>query len=182
MTVRNFDCVDVVNYPRFFYGSKMGTSTEKIINFENVTLPYASGYTDSHKVGNNAATENVLVRVNQAKGGTCGNYTMNFVNTYMDGVLLDAKSKAVLDETLTENTTMKYTFKTADNGYTPPQKQVNTVNYAADNKVYIGALLVHLTLTLSLRAIPSICPQTRSWQSFAPRLSPPPLQRTVWLT
>ncbi len=143
MTVRNFDCVDVVNYPRFFYGSKMGKSTEKIVNFENVILPYASGVTNAHVASTTTNTKNVLVRIDQAKGGTCGNYTMNFVNTYMDGVLLDAKSKAVLEETLTENTTMKYTFKTADNGYTPPQKQVNTVNYTVANKVYIGALLVH---------------------------------------
>ena len=143
MTVRNFDCVDVVNYPRFFYGSKMGTSTGKVINFENVTLPSASGVTNAHVASTTTNTKNVLVRINQAKGHTCGNYTMNFVNTYMNGVLLDAKSKAVLEETLTENTTMKYTFKAVSNGFTPPQRQVNTVNYTATNKVYIGALLVH---------------------------------------
>ena len=148
MTVRNFDCVDTINYPQFWSGYKMGMSTQKIINFENVTLPYSSGVTNPHSetVNNTWSTKNRLVSITQPEGTTCGNYTMNFVNTYMDGVLLDSEDKAVLSVTLPSDVAgayMKYTFGKANNGFTPPTRQKNTVNYTATNKVYIGTLLTH---------------------------------------
>ncbi|MBO5279934.1 MAG: hypothetical protein J6B55_01810 [Clostridia bacterium] len=148
MTVRNFDCVDTINYPQFWSGYKMGMSTQKVINFENVTLPYSSGVTNPHSeaVNNTWSTKNRLVSITQPEGTTCGNYTMNFVNTYMDGVLLDSEDKAVLSVTLPSDVAgayMKYTFGKANNGFTPPTRQKNTVNYTATNKVYIGTLLIH---------------------------------------
>lgn len=147
MTVRNFDCVDTINYPQFWSGNKAGMA-HKVVNFENVTLPYSSGVTNPHSdsVNNTWSTKNRLVSITQTEGTTCGNYTMNFVNTYMNGVLLDSKDKAVLSVTLPADITdayMKYTFGKASNGFTPPTRQIKTVNYTATNKVYIGTLLTH---------------------------------------
>ncbi len=144
MTFRNFDCVDTVNYPQFFWAHKMGTSTEKVITFENVTLPWSSGTTNPHPASYaNYGTRNRLIRIEQVDGTTCGNYVFNFINTYMDGVLLDSRDKAVIQATLTEGTTATYNFKKANNGYVPPVKSKIDVSYTATGKVYIGALQVY---------------------------------------
>ncbi len=145
MTFRNFDCVDVINYPRFLFLQNMGLSTEKYMTFENVTLPYASASTDPH-ASNIAAgkTKNMLVRLNLSSGVPTGNYTLNFTNVYMNGVLLDKQNKAVLNiDTLPDGATMTYNFAVKDNGYTEVKKNIHTVNYTVPGKVYIGTLLVH---------------------------------------
>ena len=145
MTFKNLDCVDVTNYPRFLYLNNMGLSTEKYMTFENVTLPSASASTDPH-ASNIAAgvTKNMLVRLSLSSGVPTGNYTLNFTNVYMNGVLLDKQEKAVLNiDTLPEGATMTYNFATKDNGYTEIKKNVHTVNYTAPGKVYIGTLPIN---------------------------------------
>ena len=147
MTVRNFDCVDTINYPQFWSGYKMGMAS-KAVTFENITLPWCSGVTNPHSdaVNNTWATKNVLVEITQPDGTKCGNYTMNFTNVYMDGKLVESQNDASFVVTLPEdepNAYMKYTFGKANNGFTPPARQIKTVNYTATNKVYIGTLLVH---------------------------------------
>ena len=144
MTFRNFDCIDTINYPQFFYGYNMGVSADKVFTFENLSLPWGSGMTDPHKTKIESYTglRNVLVEITQpTSSAPSGNYTMNFVNTYVDGTLIDSQDKAVLDVTLAEGTTIDYSF--SSNGkYTPAQRNVHTVNYTATGKVYIGSLLV----------------------------------------
>ncbi len=144
MTFRNFDCIDTINYPQFFSGYNMGVSTEKVFTFENLSLPWSSGVTNPHAtaIENYTGLRNVLVEITQPADKTpSGNYSMNFINTYVDGKLIDSQNKAVLNVTLAEGTTIDYSF--ASNGsYTPAQRDLHTVNYTATGKVYIGSLLV----------------------------------------
>ena len=145
MTFKNLDCVDVTNYPRFLLIQNMGLSPLKYMTFENITLPAASASTDPH-ASNIAAgkTKNMLVRGNFSTGVPTGNYTFNFTNVYMNGVLLDKQEKAVLNvDTLPEGATMTYNFSVKDNGYTEVKRNIHTVNYTAPGKVYIGTLLAH---------------------------------------
>jgi hypothetical protein len=88
-------------------------------------------------------TRNALVRLSLGSGIPTGNYTMNFTNVYMDGVLLDSQDKAVLSlDTLPEGATMTFKFATANNGYKAVVKNEHTVNYVAPGKVYVGSLRV----------------------------------------
>ena len=144
MTFKNFDCIDIINYPQFLSCSKMGLSPEKVFTFENLSLPYGSGVTDPHsEAAAGDRTRNVLVRLSQ--GSTylpTGNYTINFINTYVDGVLLDSQDKATLSVTIPDGAYMDFTFAAQNNGYSPATRDLHTVNYTAPGKVYIGSLQV----------------------------------------
>ncbi len=150
MVFKNFDCMDTVNYPQFFGGANMGASVDKVFTFENLALPTASNVTDPHAsaILNGASRAGArLVEVTRSnsednKQIDTLNYTFNFINTYVNGEIIDSRDKAIISEYTDTQGTNTYSFSVSDNGYTPVQKVEYYVNYTAPGKVYIGSLLV----------------------------------------
>ncbi len=143
LTFRNFDCMDTINYPQFFGGGNMGTSTEKVFTFENIALPTASNITDPHAtvIANSTSKGARLVEISKSSSQIdTTNYTFNFINTYVNGQLINSRDKAIISE-YSGTSGNTYNFSSANNGYTPVQKIDHTVNYTASGKVYIGTLL-----------------------------------------
>ena len=135
LTIKNLDCIDCLNAPRFYQGGNMGT-LEKTISFDGVSLPVLSGATDPHtskgKTGNG-----YLVQFTNPNSIFTENYTLNLHNVYVDGQPVLSADDASLSGTEYKNT---LNFSN-DGNYVPAKRVLHRVNYKAAGKVYVGAYL-----------------------------------------
>ena len=135
ITVKNLDCIDCLNIPRFYQGGNMGT-LEKTISFDGVSLPVLSGATDPHTSKTKTGT-GYLVQFTNPNNIFTENYTLSLHNVYVDGQpVLSADGASISGAEY--NNTLNFSN---DGNYTPSTRVIYRVNYKAAGKVYIGSYL-----------------------------------------
>ena len=133
--VRNLDCMDCINIPHFFKGRKMGV-LEKTFTFENIFIPGLTGITDPH-AGLIADKTGKLFILDNGDGMIyTDNYTLNFVNFYIDGELLEDISDVSYTNHGKENEIN--ISENEDLEYRQIYRQWNVVGYRASGITYIG--------------------------------------------
>ena len=138
LTIKDLDCMDCINVPRFFQGGNMGT-LEKTVSFEGVSLPILSGATDPH--ANKTKTgKGYLVQFTNPNSLFTENYTLKFHNVYVDGRPVTSADEAFLSGTEYKNTLIF----TNDGSYTPVERVIYETNHKQKGKVYVGTYLVPL--------------------------------------
>ncbi len=135
LTIKNLDCMDCINVPRFYQGGNMGT-LEKTIRFDGVSLPTLSGVTDPH-ASKTKTDKGFLVQFTNPNNIFTENYTLNLHNVYVDGKPVTSAEQASLSGTEYKNT-LNFTN---DGKYTPVERTIYEVGYTAQGKVYIGSFL-----------------------------------------
>lgn len=133
--IKNLDCMDCINIPHFFRGRKMGV-LEKTFIFENISIPSPTGITDPHKGLITGGVGKLYVLDNGSDYIYTDNYTLKFINFYMDGELLENLDK-VTGTNMGENNV--FIFETGDEDYKQVYRQWNVVNYTAKGVTYIGS-------------------------------------------
>ena len=136
LTVKNLDCMDCINVPRFYQGGNMGT-LEKTITFDGVSLPVLSGATDPH-ASKTKTGKGYLVQFTNPNSLFTENYTINLNNVYVDGKLMTSAAETNLSGTEYKNT-LNFT---SDGNFTPGERILHRVDYKTKGKVYIGSHLV----------------------------------------
>lgn len=133
--VRNLDCMDCINIPHFFKGIKMGV-LEKTFTFENVSIPGLTGITDPHAGLVADKTGRLFIFDNGDGMIYTDNYTLNFVNFYIDGELLEDVSDISYTDKGKENKV--FVSENEEVRYRQIYRQWNVVNYKAKGITYIG--------------------------------------------
>lgn len=134
-TIKNLDCMDCINIPRFFQGGNMGL-LKKTIVFDGISLPRMSGVTNPHK-GNFKEYTDLLVQFTNPNDLFTENYHLTFNNLYVGG-------EAITDVSLVtiENDSKNTVSFTNDGKYTPVERLTHRANHKGEGKVYVGALLM----------------------------------------
>ena len=132
--IRNLDCMDCINIPNFFKGRKMGV-LEKSFVFENVSIPRLSGVTDPH-IGLVEDRGGKLFILDNGSGMIyTDNYTLRFINFYVDGELIEDVSDVSYTDHGKEN---EIIIEEGDEPYRQIYRQWNVVGYKAQGVTYIG--------------------------------------------
>ncbi len=133
--IRNLDCMDCINIPHFFRGRKMGV-LEKTFTFENISIPGLTGVTDPH-AGLVADKTGKLFILDNGDGMIyTDNYTLNFINFYIDGELLEDIDDIAYTDHGKENEIN--ISENEDLGYRQIYRQWNVVDYKASGVTYVG--------------------------------------------
>ncbi len=132
VTMRNVDCIDTLACTRFFGGRNMGTIDDKTFTFINVNLPEITGTSSLHtsKSRNNV---NRIVHMENPVEMYTENYTLNFINLYVDGEAITRE-----DQVLVVNEWKNDINFDNDGTFTPISRDVNRANYSAPGKVFLG--------------------------------------------
>ena len=132
--IRNLDCMDCINIPHFFKGIKMGV-LEKTFTFENVSIPRLSGVTDPH-IGLVEDRGGKLFILDNGDGMIyTDNYTLKFVNFYIDGELLEDIEDVSFTDRGKEN---EIIIEEGEVPYRQIYRQWNVIKHKATGVTYIG--------------------------------------------
>lgn len=133
-TIRGLDCTDCTYVPFFFTGRNMGTNP-KNITLENVVLPATSGSTDPHNT-TVAEDKRYHLRFFNVEGTDMetNNYTISINNLCIGGEIMNPDNIKILGSELG----MYDLSITSSDDFKPTVKNEKTVNYKADDKVFIG--------------------------------------------